>query len=132
MPIKDPVRRAAYHKAYMKKYLKSPEHRAKHRRRVEKAKAARVRVAAALIAEFRSQGCAVCAEKAECCLDAHHVDPSAKKFEIANMVRTRGKLSEVPDELRKCVCLCKNCHTKLHAGLITLQGRGVRTSSQPS
>lgn len=71
--------------------------------------------------EFKSSfSCIRCGEDDIYCLDFHHKDPTAKRFEIS----TRGArplTPEVLDEIAKCVVLCKNCHTKLHADRFTLE-----------
>ena len=50
------------------------------------------------------------------CLKAlvfHHVDPATKLFSVGGN-QTRGWL-EVKKELDKCMLLCSNCHTEVHA-----------------
>lgn len=48
-------------------------------------------------------------------LDFHHLDPSKKDFTIS---RSDMSKAEVIAEIRKCVCLCANCHRMVHAELI--------------
>lgn len=116
---KDPEARRAYHKAYMKKrYHEDPEHRAKHIARVRKNTARRDAEFKALIEEFRSGGCSLCPEVERCCLVAHHRDPSEKDFTVSRHRRVR--LEKVRQELEKCVCLCMNCHAKVHADLLAV------------
>lgn len=50
--------------------------------------------------------------------DAHHLDPSQKKFGIMSTASRPWEV--VAEELDKCVLLCSNCHRKLHSGLISL------------
>ena len=59
-------------------------------------------------------GCALCPEKTHCCLDFHHLRD--KVFELARS----GEFSmlKIQEELAKCVCLCANCHRKVHNGLL--------------
>lgn len=49
--------------------------------------------------------------------DFHHLDPSAKDFNISRL-GTRSiksdKMSLVLKEIDKCLLLCSNCHRKLH------------------
>lgn len=81
----------------------------------EKAKA-RAEVYKSIIAEFRAKGCSFCAESAPCCLQAHHLNPEEKDFSLSNgRSRTPEKIRE---ELAKCICVCANCHAKIHAGAI--------------
>ena len=63
--------------------------------------------------------CVVCEESEPVCIDFHHIDPTEKDFTIGkHRSRSRDWLSQ---EIAKCVCLCANCHRKVHAGLINLQ-----------
>lgn len=62
--------------------------------------------------------CIICGEKEPVCIDWHHIDPSTKLFTIgANFNKARTSILE---EISKCVCLCANCHRKVHAGIINL------------
>jgi hypothetical protein len=62
--------------------------------------------------------CIICGESEPCCIDFHHLDPSIKDFTIGQH-RSRSKQWLI-QEIKKCVCLCSNCHRKVHAGLIDL------------
>ena len=46
-------------------------------------------------------------------LEFHHKD-SDKEFEIADAVRLGYSVSRIEKELRKCICLCANCHRIEH------------------
>ena len=120
MPIKDPVLRRKSHNEYMKKYLSIPENRDKHMERIRRNSAANSDKISAVIAEFRLNGCLVCKEKSSCCMHAHHLDPSQKEISIGNAKRLGYPAKRIIEELSKCVCLCANCHAKVHAGEITL------------
>jgi hypothetical protein len=76
-----------------------------------------------LLQEFRKNGCLLCPEKEHCCLDAHHVQK--KSFEIGRLLSNRVSPEKVVRELKKCVCLCSNCHRKLHAGLLVIPPEGA-------
>lgn len=52
-------------------------------------------------------------------LDFHHIDPKQKSFSLSVKGLSYSWESLV-SEAEKCVLLCKNCHTELEAGLITL------------
>lgn len=121
MPIKDPEARRAYTRAWQAEKYKDPEYRKRHQAAV-RAVSARVRARLReLLNEFRKDGCLLCTETTLCCLDAHHTDPGAKDFSIGEAVHDRTSPAKVAAELAKCVCLCKNCHAKLHAGLVELR-----------
>jgi hypothetical protein len=137
----------AYHRDYhQRRYYTDPEYRqrmveAKRKRRADKAKRedelakrrakyaesdrlrqyaadyrARMKlITDALLAEFRKDGCKYCGEKHPVCLDSHHVDPTEKEGHISQLTYAPKKLAA---ELAKCICVCANCHRKLHAGEI--------------
>lgn len=71
---------------------------------------------------LKSRGCTICPEKSACCIDFHHLDPNVKEHNISHLVGHLNSTKLLKKELRKCVRLCSNCHRKLHAGLITLNG----------
>lgn len=62
--------------------------------------------------------CIVCGEAEPVCIDFHHINPEDKEFTVGKY-RSRGK-EWLIREISKCVCLCSNCHRKVHAGLIDL------------
>jgi hypothetical protein len=70
-----------------------------------------------MLAEFRKDGCKYCGEKHPVCLDSHHVDPAEKDGHISQLTYSPRKLAA---ELAKCICVCANCHRRLHAGEIQL------------
>jgi hypothetical protein len=121
MPLKDPQKRKEYHKEYLRrKYNEDPIYRAKHRARtVKNDKKYRLR-AIEVVAEFRKNGCSLCSEKEACCLSSHHLDPSTKEFMIGDMISRRMTPAKISKELEKCICVCENCHRKIHAGKIIL------------
>ena len=57
--------------------------------------------------------CEKCGESDNACLDWHHVDPSQKEYEISFLLCNRSKKA-ILEEMKKCICLCSNCHRKLH------------------
>ena len=46
-------------------------------------------------------------------MDWHHTDPSQKEDSVAQLLRNRGLIALL-QETEKCICLCSNCHRKLH------------------
>lgn len=53
-------------------------------------------------------------------LDIHHMDPNKKDPNFNTM---RGwKWSRIVHELKKCILLCKNCHSGHHAGFDIFRG----------
>jgi hypothetical protein len=57
--------------------------------------------------------CVKCGESRKYVIDWHHLDPSTKKFTLCGGAKERGK-TMILDELKKCVCLCRNCHAEFH------------------
>ena len=121
MPLKDPEARREYHRRYMKKrYAEDKEFRDSHKARTKRNNAAAKSESRTIIAEFRADGCLLCDETEFCALSAHHIDSAEKDFNIGDAVRRRYGRDRIKQELLKCVCLCHNCHSKLHAGIIDL------------
>jgi len=73
-----------------------------------------------LINRFKSSGCAICKENSECCLEAHHRDPEKKDFSISKWFNRNVSEDRLKKELAKCICLCSNCHKKIHANELKL------------
>jgi len=57
--------------------------------------------------------CCKCGTKDYLVLEFHHKDSSEKEGEIGKLIPSR-RLSEITDELNKCMVLCKNCHAEEH------------------
>lgn len=74
-------------------------------------------------------GCQVCGEMASPCLDLHHLDRSTKEFNLFGVAKVKN-WTDVESEVRKCACLCANCHRKVHAGLIDSDGLSAITQAQ--
>ena len=118
MPIKDPEKRREYHREYMRKRLGSdPEFKKKHRARIKKNNKRYAVTSKHLIFKFRQSGCEKCGQKNHDVLCAHHRDPKTKEFHIADAIRRKLSPARIETELKKCDCLCLNCHAKLHARL---------------
>ena len=61
--------------------------------------------------------CSYCSENNSCCLDFHHLDPKEKDFTISQKVAYMS-WENIMEEVSKCIVVCKNCHAKIHDGLI--------------
>lgn len=121
VPIKDPEARRKHHREYMRRYLADPENRQKHMARIRRNDSRYRREVAKALSQFRSSGCRKCGELTQCCLDAHHRNPAEKDFTLAVAKRRKLALSKVISELAKCICVCANCHRKIHAGIISIE-----------
>lgn len=51
-----------------------------------------------------------CRDKRLYIIDAHHINPDIKEFNISD---TRG-IKSIKLELEKCIPLCSNCHKEFH------------------
>ena len=56
--------------------------------------------------------CAKCGEDRLYLIQFHHIDPSTKLFSVGEYF-TRSE-SAMESEIKKCVCLCSNCHDEFH------------------
>lgn len=57
--------------------------------------------------------CAKCGESRFYLLDFHHVDPSNKVETVARL-STSSSMERTWEEIKKCICLCANCHREFH------------------
>ncbi len=57
-------------------------------------------------------GCCICKETDPCCLDFHHLHGKDKNVSYFVGAKSMKKLEE---EISKCICVCANCHRKIHA-----------------
>ena len=64
--------------------------------------------------------CEVCGESCSAVLEFHHLDPTQKYGNVSTMVAHGESIAVVLSEIAKCKVLCRNCHAKVHAGLIRL------------
>ena len=63
--------------------------------------------------------CKSCGEPSSSCLDFHHIKPHTKERCVSEMVRSHS-WEMILREVKKCVCVCRNCHAKIHAGEMSL------------
>lgn len=71
--------------------------------------------------EYKGGKCIICGyHKCKNALCFHHVHPEDKSFSIASKGITRA-WATVKKELDKCVLVCSNCYSEIHAGLIDIQ-----------
>lgn len=61
-------------------------------------------------------GCYCCSEVYPNCLEFHHVDESQKDFIISGAKQRSWE--SIQNELKKCICVCANCHRKIHDEVI--------------
>ena len=46
-------------------------------------------------------------------MDCHHLNPNEKTDIIAKMIKS-SSVENIEQELKKCICLCANCHREFH------------------
>tara|TARA_R110002012_G_scaffold100791_1_gene239572 strand:+ start:377 stop:703 length:327 start_codon:yes stop_codon:yes gene_type:complete len=100
-------------KEYQREYFQRPEIRAKAYARGSKLYYDRKEWVISL-----QTPCVVCGEDEPCVIEWHHVNPEEKEYNVTRMFKMNKK--KVLAEIDKCVCLCRNCHARVHAGVITL------------
>jgi hypothetical protein len=70
-----------------------------------------------LIRRFKEQGCTSCQTRTQR-LDAHHLQPSHKRFNISEAnIRfpvNAWTADDVRQELHACIPLCRTCHRFVH------------------
>jgi 5-methylcytosine-specific restriction endonuclease McrA len=70
--------------------------------------------------ELKGNKCAICGyNKCSKALTFHHLDPKEKSFGLSERGLTRS-WEKIKKEIDKCVLLCANCHTEVHAGITKL------------
>ncbi|HVZ75911.1 MAG TPA: HNH endonuclease signature motif containing protein [Candidatus Paceibacterota bacterium] len=74
---------------------------------------------ARLVALFGGRCIACGYKKYAGALDFHHIDPNKKSFALSVKGLSYSWESLVA-EAKKCVLVCKNCHTEIEAGIIKI------------
>lgn len=74
--------------------------------------------------------CGICGyDKCPQALEFHHLDPCEKDFSMSVSGSTRSWQKTVP-ELRKCICVCANCHREIHAGVTEIPANVIRFNEE--
>ena len=58
--------------------------------------------------------CLRCGDNRFYCLDFHHRIPSEKDFSISHAISGKYGHDRILEEIKKCIVLCKNCHSEVH------------------
>ncbi len=105
-------------KCYIKQKRKSKRSIEDKRKLSVKYVTQRRRKIKSMAVEYKGGKCVFCDyNKCNEAMDFHHIDPSKKQFTISK----KGNCvswEKVKIELAKCILVCRNCHSELHAGLI--------------
>lgn len=68
---------------------------------------------------YKGGKCKICGyDKYVGALDFHHINPSQKDYAISSLKTYTW--NTIKKELDKCICVCKNCHAEIHAGIIEI------------
>ncbi len=60
-------------------------------------------------------------KKHSCGLCFHHLNLETKRIKISSLITRNPTKETLKKEIAKCVVLCHNCHSEVHANLIDLR-----------
>jgi len=125
MPIKDAEKRREYNRRYY--------HTVDKKNQLARVRERKQRLTADFQAWKSTLKCLHCGETDTACLEFHHVDPKTKDIEPSEMVAHRSwSLDRIIKYLNEtCLCLCSNCHKKVHRELRALNRKLNESSSRP-
>lgn len=104
--IEESCKNQQMHKDHRKQYCK--EYHNKHKEeRIKKDMEYREKVNAL------KTPCQKCGDTRLYVIDFHHIDPAEKSFNIHRKT-AKTDFSLIENEVKKCVCLCRNCHMEFH------------------
>ena len=89
---------------------KAKEWRSKNREKINASAVRRYNGLKVFIDSFKTP-CVKCGESRMYVIQFHHINPTDKSFSIAH--ETYGR-ETTEAEIKKCVCLCSNCHDEFH------------------
>ena len=62
----------------------------------------------------KADKCTVCGYADHRALQYHHKNPKTKDFSLGESISRRMSWNTIKAELKKCECMCANCHQILH------------------
>jgi len=131
MAYAEAEQRRAYHNTWHKKqYANDPAYKKAFKDRQRRRDNRRKKIITDMLVAFRATGCIACPEREPCCLVAHHIDSAEKDFHLGTARSNKYGRRRVLRELAKCVCLCANCHSKLHAKVIFIDRKTMALSAK--
>lgn len=60
----------------------------------------------------------------------HHIDPTKKDIGFSEIRSNPKKWEEIVNELKKCILVCHNCHSEIHAGVRNIPDEYVRFNEE--
>lgn len=101
-----------YSRDYYARVKDTPEYREKAEQYSRNRKQNRQRIRDEFFTKWKKP-CQKCGEQRLYLIQFHHIDPATKEFEIsASFAHKKAEICE--EEVKKCVCLCSNCHDEFH------------------
>lgn len=86
-----------------------------HKYRIQKLNRDRIRMSKRQeFLDTLKTSCAKCGESRVWVVQFHHIDPEQKGFDIGSGSKIHKSKEDVVQEVKKCVCLCANCHKEFH------------------
>jgi len=71
-----------------------------------------------LMVECFGGKCQICGyDRCLSSLEFHHINPNEKEITLSKSILSWDKTKE---ELKKCICVCANCHREIHDGIIKI------------
>ena len=62
--------------------------------------------------------CQICGyDRCQKALEFHHLDPNEKEITLSRSIYS---WETTKNELKKCICVCSNCHREIHDGLVNV------------
>lgn len=101
-----------YSREYYAKIKDSPEYKQKAKQYSRNRKENRDRLREEFFLKWK-RPCQKCGENRLYLIQFHHIDPTNKRFNVSTNVSYK-KLDSCEEEVKKCVCLCSNCHDEFH------------------
>lgn len=101
-----------YSRDYYARVKDKPEYQEKAKQYSRNGKENRQRLRNDFLERWRKP-CQKCGEQRLYLIQFHHIDPSTKEFNISTSVSYK-KREKCEEEVKKCVCLCSNCHDEFH------------------
>lgn len=103
-------------RAFYERYKNDPVFVEKRKAYMERTKDYRSQKGKARRLEFNAKWkhpCEKCGEDRLYLIQFHHIDPKTKVFCIGAYADNKSE-EELAKEVKKCVCLCSNCHDEFH------------------